>query len=140
MGSVSARRRFPVRAPHAPDWNQRARTSRTLHRAGEVMAHSATGISAATLVLVWLGIGVAIRFPSWWSTTLYSFTASTTFVMVFVIQHTQARQTLATQKKLDELIRTSAHADDSLIALEEAPEAELQAIADSAMASRPSGS
>ena len=42
--------------------------------------------------------------------------------MVFVIQHTQQRQVAATQRKLDELLRSSEDADSSLIAVEEAPD------------------
>ena len=55
---------------------------------GEGAAHSAAGVMAAGLVLVWLGIGVLTGFPAWWSTTFYSGAAAVTFVMVFVIQHT----------------------------------------------------
>ena len=40
--------------------------------------------------------------------------------MVFVIQHTQARAQEATQRKLDEILRASPEADNSLITLEEA--------------------
>jgi len=57
-------------------------------------------------------------------------------VMVFVIQHTQERQTLATQRKLDELIRSSATADDSLIAVEEAGDEHLKALNDRNLADR----
>jgi low affinity Fe/Cu permease len=55
----------------------------------------------------------------------YSTTGSVTFVMVFVIQHTHERRTSATQRKLDELIRSSTHADDTLIAVEEAADDQL---------------
>lgn len=40
--------------------------------------------------------------------------------MVFVIQHTQSRQQLVTQRKLDEILRSLQHADNAVIALEEA--------------------
>ena len=50
--------------------------------------------------------------------------------MVFVIQHTQDRQTSATQRKLDELIRSSTTADDTLIAVEEAGDEHLHALND----------
>ncbi len=96
-----------------------------LHRLGEAMAHSATGVGAAHFVIGWAVLGLATGFPSWWATSLYATTSSVTFVMVFVIQHTQARQTAATQRKLDELIRATARADDSLIAVEEAPDGHL---------------
>ena len=47
-----------------------------------------------------------------------------------MIQHTQDRQTSATQRKLDELIRSSATADDTLIAVEEAADEHLHALND----------
>ena len=53
--------------------------------------------------------------------------AATTLIMVFVIQHTQARAESATQRKLDEILRASPGADNSLITLEEAPDNELRA-------------
>ncbi len=56
--------------------------------------------------------------------------------MVFAIQHTQARQQSATQRKLDELLRAMPNADDRLIAVEEAPDAELEALADRNLADR----
>ena len=82
------------------------------------------------MVVVWGVVGVVAGFPAWWQTVLYSVTASVTFVMVFVIQHTHERQTSALQRKLDELIRSSAPADDALIAVEEAPDEQLQALTD----------
>ena len=80
------------------------------------------------LIVVWVAVGGIAGFPPWWQITLYSVTGSITFVMVFVIQHTQERQTSATQRKLDELIRSSTRADNSLIAIEQASDADLQAL------------
>jgi low affinity Fe/Cu permease len=113
---------------HAPGWEQRHWTSRLLHRVGEVAGQSGAGIVAAALIIVWALVGFASGFPSWWQTMLYSVTGSVTFVMVFVIQHTQERQTSGTQRKLDELIRSSAHADNTLIAVEEAADEHLEAL------------
>jgi low affinity Fe/Cu permease len=59
-----------------------------------------------------------------------------TFVMVFVIQHTPSRQISAMQRKLDELLRSHARADDALIAAEEAPDEEIQAMTDRSLADR----
>ncbi len=50
---------------------------------------------------------------------------SFTLVMLFAIQHTQSRQQIALQLKLNELIRTSPHADDLLVLIELAEDAEL---------------
>lgn len=67
---------------------------------------------------------------------LYSVSASVTLIMVFAIQHAQSRQQAATQRKLDELIRASSGADNRLIAAEDAPDEELQALADLNLADR----
>ena len=121
---------------HAPDWEQRHWTSRALHRVGGVAAHSGAGIVATVLVVAWAVVGLVVGFPQWWQTVLYSVTGSVTFVMVFVIQHAQERQTAGTQRKLDELIRSSSHADNTLIAVEEAPDEHLQALAHLNLADR----
>ena len=63
---------------------------------------------------------------------LYTVTSSITLVMVFVIQHTQARQQAATQRKLDEVVRAVPTANNRLIAVEEAAsDGELEKLADS---------
>jgi low affinity Fe/Cu permease len=115
---------------HAAGWEERPWTSRVLHRMGAIAGQSLAGIVAAALIVVWVTIGAASGFPAWWQTVLYSVTGSVTFVMVFVIQHTQERQTSGTQRKLDELIRSSIHADNALIAVEEAADEHLQALGD----------
>jgi low affinity Fe/Cu permease len=117
--------------PDALHW-----TSRALHRVGVAVANSTAGVAAATMIGVWTIVGAVIGFPQWWLTVLYAVTASITFVMVFVIQHTQSRQTFATQRKLDELIRATHTADDTLISVEQAPEGTLQALADRNAADR----
>jgi len=121
---------FAGSTPHHPHWNSRSWASRSLHRVGETVAHAASGVVAAALVLVWIAVGAAVGFPDWWATIFYVVTASVTFVMVFVIQHTQSRQITALQRKLDEMVRVTADADEKLIAVEEAPDDELQALAD----------
>ena len=113
---------------HDSAWEQRHWTSRVLHRLGDIAARSTAGVLAALFVVAWAVVGLALGYPSWWLTVLYSVTGSVTFVMVFVIQHTQERQTLATQRKLDELIRSSDSADDALIAVEEAGDEMLHAL------------
>ena len=121
---------FRGSTPHDGAWSSRHWASRLLHRVGEIVANAATGVVAACLVVAWGVIGGLIGFPTWWATVLYASTASVTFVMVFVIQHTQSRQTTALQRKLDELIRVTGGTDPNLIAVEEAADEELQALAD----------
>jgi len=104
--------------------------SRTVHHTGDLAAGAGTGILAAALTVVWAILGTILGFPEWWKTALYGVTGATTFVMVFVIQHTQARQVSSMQRKLDELLRSSSGADNRLIAVEEASDEELLALAD----------
>ena len=118
-----------ARRMHASEWTQRPWSSRALHRVGDAVAHAASGVVAAVFVVGWAILGLVTGFPGWWEITLYSVTGSVTFVMVFVIQHTQQRQVAATQRKLDELLRSSAEADSTLIAVEEAPDRALQQLA-----------
>jgi low affinity Fe/Cu permease len=56
-----------------------------------------------------------------------SLVAAITLTMVFVIQHTQARHQAATQRKLDEILRALPEADNSLVNLEHASDAEPRA-------------
>jgi low affinity Fe/Cu permease len=56
--------------------------------------------------------------------------AAVTLAMVFVIQHTQARQQAATQRKLDEILQALPGADNALLALEHASDDELRATGD----------
>jgi low affinity Fe/Cu permease len=121
---------------HANEWTNRHWSSRLLHRVGEIVAHAGSGIIAAVLIVGWLTLGLTTRFPDWWQTTLYVVTGSVTFVMVFVIQHTQQRQTAATQRKLDELLRSSEQADSTLIAVEEAADGDLEALTRQHVAAR----
>ena len=107
-----------------------ARSSTALHHVGETVANAFAGLAAALLAVVWLVVGLFTGFPTWWQVSLYSSTATVTFVMVFVIQHTQSKQIVALQRKLDELIRSSHRADNALISVEDAPETELQQLGD----------
>ena len=121
---------FRGSTPHTADWRSHRWSSRSLHRVGELVANAAAGVAAAALIVGWLVVGVAVGFPPWWETGIYVLTGSVTFVMVFVIQHTQSRQISALQRKLDELVHATDGADQNLIAVEEAPDEELQALAD----------
>ena len=100
-----------------------------LHRMNEATAHSTAGLIAAAVILAWVIYGIVIEFPGWWQNALFIVSSTVTLVLVFAIQHTQARQQTATQRKLDELLRAIPRADNRLIAVEEAPDQELEALA-----------
>ncbi len=74
--------------------------------------------------------GALTGFPSPWLAVLQSVTALVTVVMLFVIQHLQARDRTVTQRKLDEILRALPDADNRVIAVEEAPDDELETLTD----------
>ena len=111
-------------------------SSRVLHGIGKVSEHAAAGLIAAGALVTWVAVGIATAFPAWWDNILFVTSSSVTVVMVFALQHTQARQQAVTQRKLDELLRAQPTADDRLIALEGASDDELGALTDLSQANR----
>jgi low affinity Fe/Cu permease len=101
------------------------RSSHLLHQLGEWSSKASAGVTVACLVAGWFVVGAIVGFPSWWQVTLYSTASSVTVVMVFAIQHTQHREQLVTQRKLDELVRAQPGADNRIVAAETATDAEL---------------
>ena len=83
---------------------------------------------ATGLVLVWLASGPLFDFSDTWQLVINTGTTIITFLMVFLIQHTQNADTAAMQIKLDELIRATAEANNELLDLEELDEARLEEI------------
>jgi low affinity Fe/Cu permease len=71
--------------------------------------------------VLWAASGPIFGWSDTWQLVINTATTIVTFLMVFVIQNTQTRDTQAMQLKLDELIRVNAMARNSLINLEECP-------------------
>jgi low affinity Fe/Cu permease len=78
--------------------------------------------------LVWASTGPIFGFSDTWQLVINTGTTIVTFLMVFLIQNTQNRDSEAMQLKIDELIRAHKGAHNGLLDLEELTEEELDRI------------
>lgn len=85
-------------------------------------------IGAILVVLVWATTGPLFDFSDTWQLVINTGTTIVTFLMVFLIQNTQNRDTKAIQLKLDELIHATKNARNAFVGLEELTDEELAAL------------
>ena len=87
--------------------------------------HPAAFGVAVLLILGWIVTGPVFHFSDTWQLVINTGTTIVTFLMVFLIQNTQNRESAAMQLKLDELIRAVQGAHNALLDLEELTEDDL---------------
>jgi low affinity Fe/Cu permease len=90
------------------------------------VGRSSTFVLAVAVVLLWAVSGPIFGWSDTWQLVINTGTTIVTFLMVFVIQNTQSRDTQAMQLKLDELIRVNEIARNSLINLEEMSDTDVE--------------
>jgi low affinity Fe/Cu permease len=87
-------------------------------------------VLALVIIAVWAATGPLFGFSDTWQLVVNTGTTIITFLMVFLIQNTQNRDTRAIQLKLDELIRANEGARNRMLRIEDLTEDQLKRIRD----------
>ena len=96
------------------------------HRCSSVVGSPTAFALAVTVIVCWAVTGPIFGYSDSWQLVINTGTTIVTFLMVFMIQATQNRDSMAIQLKLDELIRALQQARTGLVHLEEWSEEDLE--------------
>ena len=102
--------------------------SRFAKWAAFAMGHPVVFTAALAIIIGWTLTGPMFHFSDTWQLVINTATTIVTFLMVFLIQNTQNRDSAAIQLKLDELIRCMQGAHNALLDIEELSQRDLDAI------------
>ena len=102
--------------------------SRAAHWVAMQAGHAGAFVAALIIVLVWGATGPLFGYSDTWQLVINTGTTIITFLMVFLLQHSQNRDTIAIQLKLDELIRANERARNRMLMLEDLTDEELKRV------------
>ncbi len=94
----------------------------------KVTGNSKAFIMAFLVIIVWIITGPVFNFSNTWQLVINTGTTIITFLMVFIIQHSQNKDTVAIQLKLNELIAATSTASNRLIDVEALSAKELETL------------
>jgi low affinity Fe/Cu permease len=104
--------------------------SRFAHAISTWTGHPVAFLLAVAVVIVWAATGPLFSYSDTWQLVINTGTTIVTFLMVFLIQNTQNRDTLAIQLKLSELVLGMKGAENKFAAIEDLSDDELKALHD----------
>jgi low affinity Fe/Cu permease len=102
--------------------------SRVLHAIDRLTARPVVAWTLVTADVAWILLSIVLGFPDQLEVAFETLAAALTVALVFVIQHTQSREQLVTQRKLDEILAALPQANRALVGLEDAGDDELAEI------------
>jgi low affinity Fe/Cu permease len=85
-------------------------------------------VGASLLILLWIATGPLFNWSDTWQLICNTVTTIITFLAVFLLQHTQNRDMLALQLKLDELVLSVGAASNNFVRIEDLTESELRTL------------
>jgi low affinity Fe/Cu permease len=98
---------------------------RFAHLAADAVGSPAAFVLSIVIILVWAATGPVFHYSDTWQLVINTGTTIITFLMVFLIQNTQNRDSRAVHLKLDELIRSTRSARNELVGLEDLTDEDL---------------
>jgi low affinity Fe/Cu permease len=113
------------------------RFSRAAQWTSQQCGRAYTFVGAIVIIVAWAASGPAFHYSDTWQLIINTGTTIITFLMVFLIQNTQNRDTTAIQLKLDELIRANEHAQNRMMKLEDLTENQIKHLKESLGAAAP---
>ncbi len=102
--------------------------SRAAHWIGQQCGRANVFMMAVAVIIAWALTGPFFHYSDTWQLIINTGTTIVTFLMVFLLQNTQNRDTAAIQLKLDELIRANQGARNMMLCLEDLSEEELKKV------------
>jgi len=113
-------------ARHGTNWSDLF--SRAACATARLMGKPIAFLIAVALVIIWAATGPLFGFSDTWQLVINTSTTIVTFLMVFLIQNTQNRDTMAVQLKLSELILVISEAENRFASAEDLTEEELEVL------------
>ena len=113
----------------SPRWGQRELFHRVAHATASVIGTPYAFAVAVLVIIAWAACGPVFHYSDTWQLIINTGTTIVTFLVVFMIQNTQNRDSRAIHLKLDELIRAVDAARNRLVDIEDLPDEELARLA-----------